>query len=206
MNGVIDVTGYGGEIKQYQVQLDTRLLRKYKVTLQQVEDAISKSNANVGGDMLTLGSQAHNVRAIALIGGGVDPLDPGKISEAVSIEADKIDELGNVQIALNAGVPVFLSQIANVVVDHKPRLGKVGRTLKEIDDQPILNDKGENILVDEDDVIEGIVLMRKYEKSLPTANAVADKMEQIQKSGLLPKGMTLRVFNQRTNLVHVTDS
>ena len=55
-----------------------RLLRKYKVTLQQVEDAISKSNANVGGDMLTLGSQAHNVRAIGLDRpGGIDPLDPG---------------------------------------------------------------------------------------------------------------------------------
>ncbi len=204
VNGVIDVTGYGGEIKQYQVQLDTRLLRKYNVTLQQVEDAISKSNANVGGDMLTLGSQAHNVRAIALIGGGVDPLDPGNVSNAFSIEADKLDELSNVQIALNAGVPVFVRQVANVVVDHKPRLGKVGRTLKERDDVPILDEHGDNVVVDEDDVIEGIVLMRKYEKSLPTANGVADKMEQIQKSGLLPKGMTLRVFNQRTNLVHVT--
>src|SRR3954464_480825 len=51
--GVIDVTGYGGEIKQYQVQIDTRLLRQYNVTLQQVEDAINRSNANVGGDIIT---------------------------------------------------------------------------------------------------------------------------------------------------------
>jgi cobalt-zinc-cadmium resistance protein CzcA len=202
--GVIDVTGYGGEIKQYQVQIDTSMLRKYGVTLQQVEDAISKSNANVGGDILTLGSQAHNVRAIALIGKGIDPLDPSRAAEATSIEADKIDEIGQVLITTNAGVPIFVRQVANVVIDHKPRLGKVGRTLKERDGAPILNEKGENLLIDEDDVIEGIVLMRKYEKSLQTSNAVADKMEKIQKSGILPKGMTLRVFNQRTSLVHVT--
>jgi cobalt-zinc-cadmium resistance protein CzcA len=202
--GVIDVTGYGGEIKQYQVQIDTRMLRKYGVTLQQVEDAISKSNANVGGDMLTLGSQAHNVRAIALIGKGIDPLDPSRAADAASIEADKLDEIGQVLIATNAGVPIFVRQVAHVVIDHKPRLGKVGRTLKERDGTPVLNEKGEHLMIDEDDVIEGIVLMRKYEKSLPTSNAVADKMEKIQKSGILPKGMTLRVFNQRTSLVHVT--
>ena len=209
VNGVIDVTGYGGEIKQYQVWLNTPQLRKYNITLQQVEDAISKSNANVGGDMLTLGSQAHNVRAIGLIGGGIDPLDPGKVSDAFSIEADKLDEIGDVVIANNDGVPIFVRQVAHAVVDHKPRLGKVGRTLKEKENkdkvfEPLLNSKGEIEPLDEDDVIEGIVLMRKYEKSLDTANAVAKKMEAIQKSGLLPKGVTLRVFNQRTDLVHVT--
>src|SRR5277367_5186224 len=56
--GVIDVTGYGGTVKQYQVLVDTRLLKQYSVTLKQVEDAIDNSNANVGGDILTLGSQA----------------------------------------------------------------------------------------------------------------------------------------------------
>src|SRR5436309_265505 len=55
--GVIDVTGYGGTVKQYQVLLDTYLLRQYNITMQQVEDAIQRSNANVGGDILTLGTQ-----------------------------------------------------------------------------------------------------------------------------------------------------
>src|SRR3954463_10484848 len=53
--GVIDVTGYGGTVKQYQVLIDPRLLRQYEVTMQQVEDAINRSNANVGGDILTMG-------------------------------------------------------------------------------------------------------------------------------------------------------
>src|SRR5262245_15700846 len=58
--GVIDVTGYGGTVKQYQVLLDSRLLKQYGVTMAQVEAAISRSNANVGGDVLTLGTQSHN--------------------------------------------------------------------------------------------------------------------------------------------------
>ena len=61
--GVIDVTGFGGTVKQYQVLIDPRLLHQYNVTLSQVEDAINRSNANVGGDLLTMGSQSHNVRA-----------------------------------------------------------------------------------------------------------------------------------------------
>src|SRR5438309_3867950 len=71
--GVIDATGFGGTVKQYQVLIDTRLLRQYNITLQQVEDAIQGSNANIGGDVLMLGSQAHNVRAIGLLGKGIDP-------------------------------------------------------------------------------------------------------------------------------------
>src|SRR5690242_10143972 len=55
--GVIDVTGYGGTVKQYQILIDTRLLRQFGVTMQQVEESIKKSNANVGGDILSLGTQ-----------------------------------------------------------------------------------------------------------------------------------------------------
>src|SRR3954464_587062 len=57
--GVIDVTGFGGTVKQYQVLLDPRLLKQYGVTMQQVEDAIANSNANVGGNLIPLGSQSH---------------------------------------------------------------------------------------------------------------------------------------------------
>ncbi len=68
--GVIDVTGFGGTVKQYQVLVDPWKLGHYGVTLQQVEDAISKSNANIGGDILSLGPQSHNVRGIGLLGKG----------------------------------------------------------------------------------------------------------------------------------------
>jgi heavy metal efflux system protein len=196
VHGVIDVTGYGGTVKQYQVLIDTRLLRQYNVTLQQVSDAITRSNANVGGDILTLGSQAHIVRAIGLLGKGKDSLDPATIDEALLIEAEKLQDIQDVVVANTNGIPIYVRNIAKVEINHRPRLGVVGRLQKEVDGRPKVKD--------EDDVVEGIVLMRKYEKSLPVSEAVAEKMDKIQKSGILPKGITLKVFNQRTDLVHVT--
>ena len=194
--GVIDVTGYGGTVKQYQVLVDTRLLRQYNVTLKQVEDAIDHSNANVGGDILTLGSQAFNVRALGLLGGAKDPLDPALVGESAKIVAEKLEDINNVVVASTNGIPIYVRQLAQVVEHHRPRLGIVGRRLKEKD--------GQRVAIDEDDVIEGIVLMRKYEKSLVTAELVEAKLKAIQDSGILPKGMNIRVFNQRTDLVHVT--
>ena len=79
-------------------------------------------------------------------------------------------------------MPVYIRQIAKVVVGYQPRLGLVGRN-------------GEN------DVVEGIVLMRKYEKSLPTSEAVQEKIDSINESNLLPKGMRIEYFNRRTDLV-----
>ena len=195
--GVIDVTGYGGTVKQYQVLISPTGLRQFGVTLQQVEDAIKNSNANVGGDILALGSQAHYVRAIGLLGEGIDPLDPSRVERRLVIEGDKVLDVGRVVIASNNGVPIYVRNVAGVIVGHRPRLGKVGRELK--------NDRDSGTLArDDDDVVEGIVLMRKYEKSLPTAKAVEKKLKDIQSSGILPRGMTIRVFNQRTDLVNVT--
>ena len=82
-------------------------------------------------------------------------------------------------------MPVYIKQIAKVVIGYQPRLGVVGRN-------------GEN------DVVEGIVLMRKYEKSLPTSKAVQEKIDEINSGNLLPKGMKIEYFNRRTDLVDVT--
>lgn len=183
--GVIDVTGFGGTVKQYQVLVDPRLLRQYNVTMEQVEEAIIRSNANVGGDVLTLGGQAHNVRVIGLLGKGIDPLDPVNAHRASEIELEKLDDLNRVVITSRDGEPVFLRQVASSVVGSRPRLGIVGRG-------------------DDNDVVEGIVMMRKGEKSLPTAKAIRDKLEEIEREKLLPEGMSIKVFNQRTDLVNVT--
>ncbi|WP_422927610.1 CusA/CzcA family heavy metal efflux RND transporter [Singulisphaera sp. PoT] len=183
--GVIDVTGYGGTIKQYQVLLDTQLMKRYGVSLRRIEDAIAQSNANVGGDVLSLGTQAHNVRALGYLGEAVDSLEPANADQAYAIEIEKLEDLKDVVVASNNYSPIMIRHLAKVIVGNRPRLGVVGRG-------------------DENDVVEGIVLMRKYEKSLPTAEAVARKMKAIQASGLLPRGMKLSVFNQRTDLVHVT--
>jgi len=183
--GVIDVTGFGGTVKQYQILLDTQLMRHYDVTLQMVTNAISQSNANVGGDVLPLGDQSHNVRAIGYLGEGVDSLDPAVAERSYMIEVEKLEDIQDVVVTSYQNMPVYIKQIAKVVIGYQPRLGVVGRN-------------GEN------EVVEGIVLMRKYEKSLPVSYAVLEKLKQIEEENLLPKGMKINVFNQRTELVHVT--
>jgi cobalt-zinc-cadmium resistance protein CzcA len=183
--GVIDVTGFGGTVKQYQVLLDTQLMKRYDVTLQMVSDAISQSNANVGGDVLPMGDQSHNVRAIGYLGEGVDSLDPAKAPSAYAIEIEKLEDIQDVVVTTYQNMPVYIKQIAKVVTGYQPRLGVVGRD-------------GEN------DVVEGIVLMRKYEKSLPTSVKVQEKIDDLNSSGILPKGMRIVPFNRRTDLVYVT--
>ncbi len=183
--GVIDVTGFGGTVKQYQVLIDPFKLRRYGITLRQVEDAIEQSNANIGGDVLSLGAQAHNVRAIGLLGGGTDPLDPALVGDAIEIEMGKLEDIKDVVVTSVNNTPIYVRELAEVIIGHQPRLGMVGRGA-------------------EDDVVEGIVLMRKGEKSLPTANAVAAKFAEIEREGMLPPGMRIAVFNQRVDLVHVT--
>ncbi|QDV32861.1 efflux RND transporter permease subunit [Tautonia plasticadhaerens] len=184
--GVIDVTGFGGTVKQYQVLIDPRLMRQYGVTMRQVEQAIAGSNANVGGDLLSLGSQSHNVRALGLLGGGVDSLDTAEVGRAVLIEADTLRDIADVVLATQPdGTPLFVRQVARVIIGHKPRLGVVGRE-------------------ERDDVVEGIVLMRKGEQALPVTRAVLAKFDEIESSGILPPDVHIRVFNRRTDLVSVT--
>ncbi len=121
-----------------------------------------------------------------LLGRGIDPLDPANVERAAVIEAEKLDDIRDVVITISPTARrSMFGKSPQVIVGHRPRLGKVGRGA-------------------ENDVVEGIVMMRKYEKSLPTANAVTAKMKEIEQTKLLPKGMKLKVFNQRTDLVHVT--
>ena len=114
--GVIDVTGFGGTVKQYQILLDMGLIRRYGVTLQMVVDAINKSNANVGGDVLPLGTQAHNVRSLGLLGEGIDTLDPANAERAYAIEVEKLEDIQDVVIASYENIPVYIKQIAKVIV------------------------------------------------------------------------------------------
>ena len=187
--GVIDVTGFGGTVKQYQVLVDPWKLGHYGITLQQVEDAISKSNANIGGDILSLGPQSHNVRGIGLLGKGIDPLEPANAANREEIVDQKLEEVSNVVITHYQGNPILVSHVATVVEGHQPRLGIIGRDAA-----------GRT----ENDVVQGIVLMRKYEKSLEVSEGVEQKIEEIQKRKLLPPGMKIKLFNQRTELVNVT--
>ena len=104
--GVIDVTAFGGTTKEYHVDVDPGKLIGYGVNLSQVMTALTNSNANVGGNYLTVGGQNFNVRGVGLI--------------------DSLDDISNVVVAEKNGTPIFVRSLANVSMGHRVRLGKVG--------------------------------------------------------------------------------
>src|SRR5580704_1990097 len=106
--GIIDVATFGGTTRQYQAEVDPNKLLTYGVTMTQVVNAVTNSNANAGGNYLTMGSQSVNVRGIGLL--------------------HSLDDMGNIVVAEHNGVPVLLRDISDVREDHQPRLGKVGRS------------------------------------------------------------------------------
>jgi heavy metal efflux system protein len=106
VSGIIDVTSFGGTTRQYIADIDPRKLLQFNVTLPQVVAAVGASNANAGGNYLTMGSQNVNVRGLGLL--------------------HNIPELQNVMITARNGVPVYLRDVADVKESFQPRLGQVG--------------------------------------------------------------------------------
>jgi cobalt-zinc-cadmium resistance protein CzcA len=104
--GIIDVTTFGGTTRQYQAEIDPGKLLQFGVTLPQVIAAVGNSNANVGGNYMTMGSQSVNVRGIGLL--------------------HTVQDMQNVLVAEHNGVPVYLGQLGDVHEGYQPRLGRVG--------------------------------------------------------------------------------
>jgi len=105
--GVADVNSFGGEVKTYQITVNPKKAVQYNVTPLQLYDAVSKSNVNVGGDVIEQGGQAYVVRGIGLL--------------------NNIDEIKNIVINNVKGTPIFVKTIAEVTESALPRLGQVGR-------------------------------------------------------------------------------
>jgi heavy metal efflux system protein len=162
--GIIDVASFGGTTREYLAEIDPSKLLQYNVTLPQVVSAVSASNANAGGNYLTMGGQSVNVRGLGLL--------------------QTVDDMKNVLISERNGVPVYLSDVADVHEGIRPRLGLVG--------------------VDhDDDAIEAIVLLQRGEQSLPALRQLKEKLKDLN-GGLLPRGMKLITLYDRTDLIHLT--
>jgi len=106
VSGVADVISFGGAEKIYEIKINPTELRNYKLSPLDVYEAVSKSNINVGGDMIQQGDQAYVVRGVGLL--------------------DRIDDIGNITIQLNGTTPILVKHVAEVVVSNKPKLGQVG--------------------------------------------------------------------------------
>ena len=163
--GVIDVTGWGGKTKTYELQVDFNKLIAYGLTLPQLLQAVSNSNINVGGNTVNIGPQSAVVRGVGLI--------------------RSIDDLANTMVSQSGGNPVLVKDVATVTVGEKPRLGIAG-------------------LDQDDDIVQGIVLMRRGEQSSPTIARVEQLVASINNSSILPPGVRIERIYDRKDLIDIT--
>ena len=163
--GVIDVTGWGGKTKTFEIQIDRDKLVAFGLTLPQVLQTLSNSNINVGGNTVNIGQQSAVVRGVGLI--------------------RSMSDIRNTMLTAANGNPVFLSDIAVIIVSNKPRLGIAGRD-------------------DQDDIVQGIVLMRRGQQSLPTIRRVEAEVDKINTSGILPPGIRIERIYDRSELISLT--
>src|SRR2546427_674637 len=163
--GVIDVVGWGGKTKTYELQVDFNKLVANGLTLPQVMQAVNNANINVGGNTVTIGAQSAVVRGVGLI--------------------RSIDDLSNTMVSQSGGNPVLVRDIAAVTIGEKPRLGIAG-------------------LDQDDDIVQGIVLMRRGEQSSPTIARVEKLVHDINHSSILPPGVRIERIYDRKDLIDIT--
>ena len=216
--GVIDVTSSGGMIKRYEIRPDPERLKRFGITLQQLQNALANSNANTGGDILPRGSSILMVRGVGVLGGGRDPMEktfamqsPEKAAAYLREEDQKrLDEIRNIVITSINNVPIRIDDVVEggpaigtagsapqgVVIGHQTRLGRVSL------DQAI-DAKGQE-WARHNEKVQGIILMRKNEQSLPTLKGVKEKFAELSRPGKLPPGIELEAYYDRTELVALT--
>ena len=163
--GVADISPLGGKTKEYQVEIDLDRMRAYGLTLPQVINAISTSNANVGGRTIAIGEQSVNVRGVGVLGSTSD--------------------INNIVVSQQGGLPVVLSDIARNQIGYTPRLGIAARD-------------------NQDDILFGIVLMQKLERTMDVVTRVRAAIERINNDGSLPPGVRIEPYYDRGDLVAIT--
>jgi heavy metal efflux system protein len=162
--GIADVVGFGGEVKQYQVDLDPAKLQGYGIALAVVENAIANANQNSGGGYIEHGYEKQVVRGVG--------------------NFTSVDDIAKVAVATRNGAVVTVSDLGAIHIGAAPREGYVAKDSA-------------------DDVIEGIVLMRKGENALEVLKGVRAKAEELNAT-ILPKDVQLVPFYDRAVLVHET--
>jgi heavy metal efflux system protein len=171
--GVVDVSSLGGETKEYQIRLDPDKLVSYGLSIAQVEQQLANNNTNAGGSFIVAGSQQINVQAVGLV--------------------SRVQDIENTVIKTQAGTALRVRDIAVVEQGPKIRLGQNGRTIRRVDGK----------LVDNPDVVEGIVLLQKGDDSDPVLRGIEAKVRELNER-ILPKGVKVVPFLDRSDLIHYT--
>jgi heavy metal efflux system protein len=170
---VVDDSSFGGITKEYQVQIDPDKLVSYGLSLSQVEQQLANNNSNSGGNFLEVGLQQVNVRQLGLI--------------------RTVDDIRKVVLKTQNGTPLRMTDIAHIEQGAKIRLGRIGKAIHRADGK----------IVDDDDAVEGVVLLRKGADAEPTLEGIRKKVAALN-DHILPPGVKVVPFLDRGDLLHYT--
>ncbi|MGB2652544.1 MAG: efflux RND transporter permease subunit, partial [Candidatus Acidiferrum sp.] len=170
---VVDVSSFGGPTREYQVRVDPNKLISYGLSLAQVEQQLANNNVNAGGSFIQSGLQQINIREVGLV--------------------RDIKDIENTVITTKTGTPLRIKDIAVVAQGPKIRLGQTARAIHREDGK----------IVDNDDVVSGIVLLRKGANADAVLAGIHAKVEELN-DRILPQGVKVVPFIDRSDLLHLT--
>ena len=178
VTGVVDVASFGGPTKEYQVRLDPEKLVSYGLSIGQVEQQIANNNTNGGGSFIEQGSQQVNVQSVGLF--------------------TSVQDIENTVVKTQYGAAIKIKDIATVTQGPKIRLGQIGRATHRPDGS----------IVDNPDTVEGIALLQKGADSDPVLDGIHAEVNKLNGDkdhpGILPKGVQVKPFLDRSDLVRYT--
>ncbi len=170
---VVDVSSFGGPTKEYQIRLDPDKLVSYGLSLGQIEQQLQNNNVNAGGSFIEEGLQQINVRELGLF--------------------RHVDDISRTMIKAQNGIALHIRDIAQVQEGPKIRLGKIGKAIHRADGK----------ILDNEDAVEGIVLLRKGAESEATLRGIHAKVKELNEK-ILPPGVKVVPFLDRSDLVEYT--
>jgi cobalt-zinc-cadmium resistance protein CzcA len=170
---IVDVASFGGPTREYQVRIDPNKLVSYGLSIGQMEQQLNANNANAGGSFIEAGLQQINVSEVGLV--------------------KTVRDIENTVILTKNGTPLHMKDIAVVSQGPKIRLGQFARALRREDGK----------IVDNDDVVSGIALLRKGADADLALQGIHKKVEELN-DHILPAGVKLVPLIDRSDLVHFT--
>jgi len=170
---VVDVASFGGPTREYQVRVDPNKLTSYGLSLAQVEQQLTNNNNNAGGSFIEAGLQQVNIREVGLV--------------------KNVRDIENTVITTKSGTPLRVKDIAVVAQGPKIRLGQFARAIRREDGK----------IIDNDDVVSGIVLLRKGANADEALAGIHAKVKELN-DRILPTGVKVVPFIDRSDLVHFT--
>ncbi len=170
---VVDVASFGGPTREYQVRVDPDKLVSYGLNIAQVEQQLTNNNANGGGSFIEAGLQQINIQEVGLV--------------------KDVRDIENTVLLTKNGTPIHVRDIAVVSQGEKIRLGQFARCIRHEDGK----------IVDNPDVVSGIVLLRKGAEAEAALQGIHEKVQELN-SYILPAGVKIDPFIDRSDLVHYT--